>query len=67
MMRTIFGLIYNELEDYGNAMVYHNKALASIDKKATAFRNQKQHHKQYRTSISKQENFKEAIKYFEKV
>jgi hypothetical protein len=41
MMRTIFGLIYNELEDYGNAIVYHNKALASIDKKLTAsFRNQ---------------------------
>jgi hypothetical protein len=31
MMPTIFGLIYNELEDYNNAMVYHNKALTSID------------------------------------
>jgi tetratricopeptide (TPR) repeat protein len=29
---NLLGLIYNELEDYGNAMVYHNKALASIDK-----------------------------------
>lgn len=28
---NLLGLIYNELEDYDNAMVYHNKALASID------------------------------------
>ncbi|RKS95001.1 tetratricopeptide repeat protein [Flavobacterium limicola] len=28
---NLLGLIYNELEDYNNAMVYHNKALASID------------------------------------
>jgi signal transduction histidine kinase len=28
---NLLGLIYNELEDYNNAMVYHNRALASID------------------------------------
>jgi tetratricopeptide (TPR) repeat protein len=60
------GLIYNELEDYGNAMVYHNKALASIDKLTASF--------QARSSIynmglvyQNKKNFKEAIKYFKKV
>jgi RIO-like serine/threonine protein kinase len=35
MMLQSLGLIYNDLEDY-NAMVYHNKALASIDESLMA-------------------------------
>jgi tetratricopeptide (TPR) repeat protein len=59
------GLIYNELEDYNNAMVYHNKALASIDEsflfatKATSYNN-------IGLVFQSKKNFKK-VKYFEKV
>lgn len=33
---SVLGLIYNELEDYNNAMVYLNKALTTIDDELTA-------------------------------
>ena len=65
---NLLGLIYNELEDYNNAMVYHNKALASIDEslmasfaqpKATSFNNIGLVHQS-------KKNFREARKYFEK-
>lgn len=44
---NLLGLIYNELDDFDNAMTYHNKALASIDEiipsvfqpKATSYNN----------------------------
>ena len=65
---NLLGLIYNELEDYNNAMVYHNKALASIDEslmasfsqpKATSFNN-------IGLVYQSKKNFREARKYFEK-
>ncbi len=65
---NLLGLIYNELEDYDNAMVYHNKALASIDEslmdsflqpKATSYNN-------IGLIYKNKKDFGEAIKYFEK-
>lgn len=64
---NILGLIYNELEDYNNAMVYHNKALASIDEmiplvfqpKATSYNN-------IGFVYLNKKNFKKAKDYFQK-
>ena len=65
---NLLGLIYNELEDYNNAMVFHNKALASIDEslmasflqpKATSYNN-------IGLIYKNKKDFREAIKYFEK-
>nr|WP_309760311.1 tetratricopeptide repeat protein [Flavobacterium sp.] len=65
---NLLGLIYNELEDYGNAMVYHNKALASIDKKRTASFSQPEAASYNNIGLVYQnkKDFREAIKYFEK-
>ncbi len=65
---NLLGLIYNELEDYKNAMICLDKALASIDEsfmasfshpKATA-------HNNIGVVCKNRKNFQEARKYFEK-
>jgi hypothetical protein len=40
---NLLGLIYNELEDYGNAMVYPIKLLTSDKKSLASFRSQERH------------------------
>ncbi|RTY84066.1 tetratricopeptide repeat-containing sensor histidine kinase [Flavobacterium sp. ZB4P23] len=65
---NLLGLIYNELEDYKNAMRYHNRALASIDDelmasfyqpKATSYNNIGYLH-------LKTQDYKQAKIYFQK-
>ena len=65
---NLLGLIYNELEDYKNAMRYHNRALASIDDelmasfyqpKATSYNNIGYLH-------LKTQDYKQAKRYFQK-
>ena len=65
---NLLGLIYNELEDYNNAMVYHNKALASIDEKLTASFSQPKatSYNNIGMVYQNKKNFRLAIKYFEK-
>ena len=65
---NLLGLIYYELEDYNNAMVYHNKALASIDESLMASFSQPKatSHNNIGLVYQANKNFKEAIKYFEK-
>jgi signal transduction histidine kinase len=65
---NLLGLIYNELDDYNNAMAYHNKAIESIDDeliasfyqpKATSYNN-------IGYLYLKTRDYKEAIRYFQK-
>ncbi|RBN51263.1 sensor histidine kinase [Flavobacterium psychrolimnae] len=65
---NLLGLIYNELEDYDNAMVYHKRALASIDDelmasfyqpKATSYNN-------IGYLYLKREKYQQAKSYFQK-
>ncbi|RTY86738.1 sensor histidine kinase [Flavobacterium sp. RSP15] len=65
---NLLGLIYNELEDYNNAMGFHNKALASIDDelmdsfyqpKATSYNN-------IGYLLLKKQDFNRAKRYFQK-
>lgn len=65
---NLLGLIYNELEDYNNAMGFHNKALASIDDelmdsfyqpKATSYNN-------IGYLLLKKQDFNQAKRYFQK-
>ena len=65
---NLLGLIYNELEDYDNAMVYHNKALASIDDKLKASFSQPTSTSYNNIGLVYQNkrNFSEAKIYFEK-
>ena len=65
---NLLGLIYSDLEDYNNAMVYHNKALTSIDEKLTASFSQPKatSYNNIGLVFKSKKKFKEAIKYFEK-
>jgi signal transduction histidine kinase len=65
---NLLGLIYNELEDYDNAMVYHKRALVSIDDelmasfyqpKATSYNN-------IGYLYLKREKYQQAKSYFQK-
>ena len=65
---NLLGLIYNELEDYNNAMVYNNKALASIDGSLTASFSQPKatSYNNIGSVYQNKKDFRLAIKYFEK-
>lgn len=65
---NLLGLIYNEQEDYNNAMVCHNKALASIDDKlkASFLQPKATSYNNIGLIYKNKKEYKEAIKYFEK-
>ncbi|MFV8331634.1 ATP-binding protein [Flavobacterium sp. GSP14] len=65
---NLLGLIYNELEDYNNAMVFHNKALTSIDESlmASFLQPKATYYNNVGLVYQNKKNFREARKYFEK-
>ncbi|MFV8368972.1 ATP-binding protein [Flavobacterium sp. LB2R40] len=65
---NLLGLIYNELEDYTNAMAYHNKALASInnDQIPSVFQPEATSYNNIGYTYLKRQNYKESKKYFQK-
>ena len=64
---NLLGLIYNELDDFNNAMVYHNKALASIDEKIPAvFQSQATSYNNIGYVYLKNSKYEQAKKYFQK-
>ena len=65
---NLLGLIYYELEDYNNALIYHNKALASINEKLTAsfLEPKATSYNNIGLIFQSKKNYKKAIKYFEK-
>lgn len=64
---NLLGLIYNELEDYNNAMVYHNKALASIDEIIpSVFQSEATSYNNIGYTYLKRQNYKQAKIYFQR-
>ena len=64
---NLLGLIYNELDDFNNAMEYHNKALASIDEKIPAvFQPKATSYNNIGYVYLKNHRYKEAKKYLQK-
>lgn len=64
---NLLGLIYNELEDYNNAMVYHNKALASIDEIIpSVFQSEATSYNNIGYTYLKRKNYKQAKIYFQR-
>ena len=65
---NLLGLIYNEVEDYNNAIVYQNKALESIDDKLMASFSQPKatSYNNIGVVLKNKKNFRDAINYFEK-
>ncbi|MFV8345666.1 tetratricopeptide repeat-containing sensor histidine kinase [Flavobacterium sp. ZB4P13] len=64
---NLLGLIYNELEDYNNAMAYHNKALTSIDKIIpSVFQSEATSYNNIGYTYLKRQNYKQAKIYFQR-
>ena len=65
---NLLGLIYNELDDFDNAIVYHNKALASIYKESipSVFQPEATSYNNIGYVYLKNHKYKEAKKYFQK-
>ncbi|RTY93859.1 tetratricopeptide repeat protein [Flavobacterium sp. GSP27] len=65
---NLLGLIYNELEDYKNAMRYHNRALASIDDElmASFYQPQATSYNNIGYLHLKTQDYKQAKRYFQK-
>jgi signal transduction histidine kinase len=65
---NLLGLIYNELEDYSNAMRYHNKALASIDDElmASFYQPEATSYNNIGYIYLKTQDYEQAKKYFDK-
>ncbi|WP_242008626.1 tetratricopeptide repeat-containing sensor histidine kinase [Flavobacterium glaciei] len=64
---NLLGLIYNELEDYNNALLYHNKAIASIDQMIpSVFQPEATSYNNIGYIYLKTQDYKLAKTYFEK-
>jgi signal transduction histidine kinase len=65
---NLLGLIYNELDDFDNAMAYHNKALASIDDELipSIFQPEATSYNNIGYMYLKSDKYKQAKKYFQK-
>ena len=64
---NLLGLIYNELDDFDNAMTYHNKALASIDEMIpSVFQPEATSYNNIGFVYLNKKNFRKAKDYFQK-
>lgn len=65
---NLLGLIYNELDDFDNAMTYHNKALSSIDDELipSVFQAEATSYNNIGYAYLKNDKYKQAKKYFQK-
>ncbi|MDD2674511.1 tetratricopeptide repeat protein [Flavobacterium petrolei] len=65
---NLLGAIYNELDDFDNAMTYHKKALSSIDDELTAsfYQPKATSYNNIGYAYLKNDNYEQAKKYFQK-